>query len=123
MPSRPRVIAYDVIETMLSLQPLRPRFEEVGLPGHLLELWFTRTLRDGIILTVTGDYAPFRAVADNALRVVAAHQVDDAAVAHVLDGFAELPAHPDVEPALRRMAAGGARVVCLTNGAAAMTQA
>jgi 2-haloacid dehalogenase len=123
MPYRPRVIACDVIETLLSLQPLRPRFEQVGLPGHLLELWFTRTLRDGIILTATGDYAPFRAVADNALRVVTGHRVDDAAVAHVLDGFAELPAHPDVEPALRRMTAGGVRVVCLTNGAAAMTQA
>lgn len=123
MPSRPRVIAFDVIETLMSLEPLRSRFEDAGLPGHLLELWYTRTLRDGMALTAAGDYAPFRRVADGALRAVARHRVDDGAVAHVLDGLAELPAHPDVEPSLRRLAEAGTRVVCLTNGSASTTEA
>ncbi|GLZ08474.1 haloacid dehalogenase [Actinomadura sp. NBRC 104412] len=121
MPSRPQVVAFDVIETLIALEPLRARFVEAGLPGHLLETWFTRTLRDGMTLSATGDFEPFRPVAENALRAVTRFEVGDAAVAHVLDGFATLPAHPDVEPALRRLADAGVRAMLLTNGARATT--
>lgn len=41
----------------------------------------------------------------------------------MLDGLAALPAHPDVEPALLRLAAADVPAVCLTNGAAATTAA
>lgn len=41
----------------------------------------------------------------------------------MLAGFAELPAHPDAEPAMRLLAEGGVRMVCLTNGAAETTSA
>ncbi|MGP4025627.1 haloacid dehalogenase type II [Actinomadura sp. 3N407] len=123
MTRRPRAVAFDVIETLMSLEPLRARFEDIGLPGGALETWFARTLRDGMALTATGDYAPFRRVAEGALRAVSGQRADDAAVAHVLDGFAALPAHPDVEPALRRLAAAGVPAVCLTNGAADTTMA
>jgi 2-haloacid dehalogenase len=44
-------------------------------------------------------------------------------VEYVLAGFAELPAHPDAEPAMRRLATSGVRVCCLTNGSADTTQA
>src|SRR5712691_5336962 len=54
----------------MPLEPLRDLFTAVGLPPHLLDLWFTRTLRDGIALAATGDYAPFRQVAAHALRIV-----------------------------------------------------
>src|SRR5260370_30027679 len=70
MPVRPAAVAFDVIETLMPLEPLRDLFAAVGLPRHLLELWFTRTLRDGIALAATGDYAPFRQVAAHALRIV-----------------------------------------------------
>src|SRR5712691_4462218 len=83
----------------MRLEPLRDLFTAVGLPPHLLELWFTRTLRDGIALAATGDYAPFRQVAAHALRIVSGYQADAAGIAHVLAGLSELPAHRDVLPA------------------------
>jgi len=43
----------------MPLAPLRERFTAAGLPPHLLDLWFTRTLRDGMALAATGEYAPF----------------------------------------------------------------
>jgi 2-haloacid dehalogenase len=122
-PSRPHAVAFDVVETLMSLEPLRGRMVEAGLAPHALETWFTRTLRDGIALTATGDYAPFGEIAAAALRTVSGHRIDDAAVEHVLAGFAELPAHPDVLPAVRRLAAAGVRLACLTNGTARVTTA
>lgn len=122
MSSRSRAVAFDVIETLMPLEPLRIRFEEVGQPGYLLETWFLRTLRDGIALAATGDYRRFSEVASEALRTVTGHRVDDAGVAHVLAGFSELPAHPDVRPAMERLSAAGVRIACLTNGSEQVTQ-
>lgn len=122
MPSRPSAVVFDVIETLMPLEPLRARFEQIGQPGHLLEPWFLRTLRDGVALAATGDYRPFPEVAAEALRTVTRHQVDDDAVAHVLAGFGELPAHPDVRPAMERLSAAGVRIACLTNGGRQVTQ-
>ncbi|AEA23540.1 2-haloacid dehalogenase [Amycolatopsis echigonensis] len=122
MPNRPRVVAFDVVETLMSLEPLRHRFREVGAPPELLERWFDRLLRDGMALTLAGYYEPFPTVAAAALRTLTRGAVGDDAVEHVLAGFAELPAHPDVEPALRLLAEHGIRVVCLSNGAARTAQ-
>jgi 2-haloacid dehalogenase len=121
MATRPQAVAFDVIETLMPLEPLRERFTAIGLPPHLLELWFTRTLRDGIALAATGDYAPFSEVAVQALRIVSGYQADDTSIAHVLAGLSELPAHPDVLPAARMLAAAGVRLACLINGSASLT--
>ena len=54
---RPHAVAFDVVETLMSLEPLRPRFVDVGLPESALERWFDRMLRDGMAVMLTGDYA------------------------------------------------------------------
>lgn len=122
MPYRPAAVAFDVIETLMPLEPLRARIEEVGQPPHVLELWFTRTLRDGIALAATGDYRTFAEVAANALRAVTRDRVGDAGVAHVLAGFGELPAYSDAAPAMAQLADAGVRVACLTNGSRQVTE-
>ena len=59
MSLRPSVIAFDVIETVFSLETLRGRFEVVGLPGTALETWFAQTLRDAFALDATGAFVSF----------------------------------------------------------------
>jgi 2-haloacid dehalogenase len=66
---------------------------------------------------------PFPVAAAEALRTISRHTLSEEAVAHVLAGLAALPAHPDCEPAMRILAGAGVRMICLTNGSAAMTQA
>ncbi len=65
---RPRVVLIDVFETMLRVDALRSRFVDVGRPEHEWELFFTRTLRDGMALTLAGGVRPFAEVARAALR-------------------------------------------------------
>jgi len=69
-PCRPQAVAFDVVETLISLEPLRRRFVEIGLHATALERWFDRILRDGMALTLVGDYAPFPDAASASLRVV-----------------------------------------------------
>lgn len=121
MSARPRTVAFDVVETLMSLEPLRTRFTDIGLAPDLLERWFDRLLRDGMALTLAGDYERFPAVAAAALRTLARGELDDDAVDHVLAGFAELPAHPDAEPAMRTLGEAGISMVCLSNGTAEAT--
>jgi 2-haloacid dehalogenase len=115
---RPAVVAFDVIETLMSLEPLRARLTDIGQPPGLLEAWYTRTLRDGMALSATGDYVPFTEVAEAALRGLTHYTVSDEQVAAVMAGFGELPAFPDALPAITSLSEAGLRVACLTNGSA-----
>ncbi|MBE1877176.1 haloacid dehalogenase type II [Myceligenerans pegani] len=121
MARRPRVIAFDVIETMFPLEPIRRRLIDAGQPGHVLELFFSRLLRDGFALAAGGGYRPFGDVAAGALRSATGSALDDDAAGAVLAGFAELDPHPDVLPAVRLARDAGVRLVTLTNGSAENT--
>lgn len=116
MLARPEAVAFDVIETLMPLEPLRTRLEDIGQPGHLLQSWFLRTLRDGVALSVTGEFQPFPVVAKQALDTATGHMADEEDLDYVLAGFGQLSPHSDVEPAMSRLADGGVRMICLTNG-------
>ncbi|WP_159943336.1 MULTISPECIES: haloacid dehalogenase type II [unclassified Nocardiopsis] len=123
----PQVVVFDVNETLSDLTPLGNRFEEAGLPAHLMPVWFAGVLRDGFALTVSGAYADFADVAADVLRDMLSgaddrHKDVEAVVRHVLDGFGELRCHPDVAPGMRRLCEAGIRLFTLTNGAAALTE-
>lgn len=120
---QPKAVVFDVVETLMSLQPLRIRLTDVGLAAEALERWFDRTLRDGMALTLAGDYRPFPAVAAEALRILAHGRIGDEAVAHVMAGFDQLPAQPDAEPAMRTLCDAGISMACLSNGTAESTVA
>jgi 2-haloacid dehalogenase len=121
MTSRPAVVAFDVIETLMSIEPLRARLTDAGQPPDLLEPWYTRTLRDGMALSAAGDYAAFTDVAEAALRGLTNYSISDEQVAQVMAGFSELPAFGDAQPAIASLVDAGLRVACLTNGTADIT--
>ncbi|HYZ38719.1 MAG TPA: haloacid dehalogenase type II [Pseudonocardiaceae bacterium] len=123
MARRPRVIAFDVVETLFSLEPLRQRLIDAGQPGHLLELWFTQLLRDAFALCASGGFRPFTDIATSALASVSGHSMPSDTVQGIVAGFGELDSHPDVEPAMRRAVEGGVEVITLTNGSTSTTRA
>lgn len=123
MANRPLVIAFDVIETLFPLDPVRQRIIDAGQPGHLLELWFTRLLRDAFALAAAGGYRPFAELATNALAAATNHALPEQTVRGIVAGIAELDPHPDVEPAIIRAREAGLQVITLTNGSAQTTSA
>src|SRR4051794_41776805 len=98
MTRRPAVVAFDVIGTLMSLEPLRERLTAAGQPAHLLEAWYTSTLRDGMALSATGDYVPFADVAEAALRGLTGYSISPEQVAQVMAGFADPPPLPHPPP-------------------------
>lgn len=122
MARRPLVIAFDVVETLFSLEPLRSRVIDAGQPGHVLELWFARLLRDAFALCASGGFRPFTDLAASALASASGHTLPDETVREIVTGFAELDPYPDAEPAVRRAADAGVEVIALTNGSADTTR-
>ena len=123
---RPTVIVFDVNETLSDLAPMAASFEDVGAPGALARQWFTSVLRDGFALTAAGGQERFSVIAQAALRQVLADvPLDrhvDAAVEHVMGGFAALPVHPDVSTGVPALREAGYRLVTLSNGAAGVAE-
>ncbi|MGH3432458.1 MAG: HAD-IA family hydrolase, partial [Thermocrispum sp.] len=109
------------VQTLMSLEPLRARLTDSGFARTTLERWFDRIVRDGMALSLAGDYVAFPTLATNTLRTLATDDLD-AAVDHVVASFAELPAQPDAGPAMRLLAEAGVRIVCLSNGPAQSTE-
>jgi 2-haloacid dehalogenase len=119
---RPKVVLFDVVETLASLAPVAGRLAEHGLDGGVLTRWFTRLLRDGIALTAAGGYAGFAEVATSALHAETRGALTDGEVQRVVGAFGELVPQPDAVVAVRAAREAGMRVFTLSNGAAASTQ-
>jgi 2-haloacid dehalogenase len=115
------VVAFDVNETLLDLAPVRAALVELGQPEHLLPALFARTLLTGFAATVTGDWCRFRDAFDAALAQISDLGGPDRS--RVADTFGELVPHPDVEPALRRLAEAGVRAVTLSHGSPGVAEA
>ena len=123
----PRLLVFDVNETLSDLTPVAARFVELGLPEHLAAPWFAGVLRDGMALTITGDNPAFADLARASFHAVVHGRADapadvDAAAGKVIETFMALPLHPDAAPGLRALAAAGLRLVTLSNGSAAVAE-
>jgi 2-haloacid dehalogenase len=122
---RPTAVAFDVNETLFSLDRLGDAVEEAGLPGHALDLWFARTLSDGFALATTGSFATFGQLgAAHLRRILASYGIEggDRLVGEVLDAFHDLEAYQDARPALERLRDADVRAVTVTNGSADVTR-
>ncbi len=125
MSLRPAVIAFDVVETLFSLEPVARRLSRLGLDEKALPTFFSRMLRDAFALEVSGTYVPFREIAQASLKVTLAGygaSTSDDTVKSVLEGFSELEPHPDVREAIDRVHLAEVRVFALTNGSAETTR-
>jgi 2-haloacid dehalogenase len=118
----PRVIVCDVNETLLDLHALEPQFADAFGDAHVLEEWFANVLLYSEVATIAGPYVDFASVGGATLDMMATGRgiiLSSAQKSGILRGMLRLPAHPDVEGALRMLREAGLRLVTLTNSAPA----
>ncbi|MCO7230956.1 MULTISPECIES: haloacid dehalogenase type II [unclassified Cobetia] len=117
----PNVLVFDVNETLLDITTLSPLFGRVFGDEGVLREWFAQLVLYSQTMTLSGRYTPFGALGVGALKMVAEiHQVTltDDDIGELKSRMAEMPAHPDVAPALERLKQAGFRLVTLTNSPA-----
>jgi 2-haloacid dehalogenase len=117
MPERP-IIVFDVNETLLNLDGVRPTFDRIFSDPAAMRLWFGGLITYSEALTLAGVYVPFTDIGAAVLRMLAATRditVSDADAAELTNRFARMPPHPEVPAALRRLRDHGFRLFTLTD--------
>jgi 2-haloacid dehalogenase len=121
----PRIIVFDVNETLLDVGALEPHFKRAFGDGAVLKEWFSTVLLYSEMASLSGPYADFGAIGGAAFDMTAAsHGISVSAADRnaVLSGMRSLAAHPDVRDGLSRLKEAGFRMVTLTNSAPAVVQ-
>jgi len=98
MSERP-VIVFDVNETLLDLDSIRPVFDRIFGDPAAMRLWFANLITHSEALTLAGVYVPFTDIGGAVLRMLAATRdvtISDADAAELTDRFATMPPHPEV---------------------------
>jgi 2-haloacid dehalogenase len=117
---KPKAIFFDVNETLLDLAPLKKSVgAALGGREDLLPLWFTTMLHYSLVDTMTDNYRDFAQIGVAALMMIGEKQGIDidrqTAEVAIVEPFLHLPPHPDVKPALEKLAGSDIEIVSLTN--------
>ena len=122
----PRVLVFDVNETLLDLAALDPVFVRIFGDVAARREWFGQLLQSAFLSTITNAYRDFGALGISALDMVAARRgatlTDDQREA-VRAGMRTLPAHPEVRTALEQLRDAGFRLATLTNSTMEVAEA
>ncbi len=117
MAQRP-IIVFDVNETLLDLETMRPTFDRIFDDPAAMRLWFAGLITYSEALTLAGVYVPFTDIGGAVLRMLADTRgvaISGADAAELTHRFASMPPHPEVPAALRRLRVNGFRLFTLTD--------
>ncbi len=123
---KPKVLVFDVNQTLLDVNALRPHFVRVFGDGAVLPEWFALVLQYSLVVTVADAYVDFGSVGRAVLEMLAntrGVKLSPEDTAQISQGMLALPVHPEVPENLKRLRAAGFRVVTLTNSAPAAVKA
>lgn len=116
---RPELVVFDVNETLLSLAPIRRAMADVFGDDPPTGEWFARLLHGSLLANELDIHRPFGEIGADALMGLARRRgisIHRSAAIEIVALMASLPPHPDVVPAIERMASEGVRMITLTNG-------
>lgn len=121
----PRIIVFDVNETLLDVAAIEPHFTRAFGDGSVLREWFSTVLLYSQVASLAGPYTDFGTIAGAALDMTAAARSVSLSTEdrnQILTAMRSLPAHADVRDGLTRLRDAGFRMVTLTNSAPAAVE-
>ncbi len=111
-------ILFDINETVLDLSSLKPKFKTAFGDESVMATWFSMLLHSSTVCILTKVQSNFATLAGTMLESIAARMsitLSDKARDDILNGFANLPPHNDIKPALTQLQSAGFRTVAFSN--------
>jgi 2-haloacid dehalogenase len=112
------LLVFDVNETLLDLEALKPHFERMFGEGRSLREWFAQVILYSEAITLSDNYVPFGELGGAVLRMLARArgvQINDTDLQELKEAVATMPPHPEVRAALVSLREAGFRLYTLTN--------
>ncbi|AAZ25662.1 MULTISPECIES: haloacid dehalogenase type II [Colwellia] len=112
------IILFDINETVLNLSALKPKFKATFGDESVMATWFSMLLHSSTVCIMTSVKTDFATLAGTMLESIAARmsiKLSKAARDDILAGFANLPPHNDIKPALAQLKSAGFRTVAFSN--------
>jgi 2-haloacid dehalogenase len=112
------LLVFDVNETLLDLEALKPHFERMFGEGRSLREWFAQVILYSEAITLSDNYVPFGELGGAVLRMLARTrevQINDTDLQGLKEAVATMPPHPEVRAALVSLREAGFRLYTLTN--------
>jgi 2-haloacid dehalogenase len=118
LPARPRLILFDVYETLLNMSDVEKRVNNLLGSRHGYMLWFELLMEYCFVDNCTSQFHDFNSIAKATLKM-AAHQLKEKIAEHEIDNtlelFKHLIVHEDVQPVLSALHDLDLRIAALTN--------
>lgn len=111
-------VLFDINETVLDLNSLKPLFVEAFGDEKLMSVWFAMLLHTSTVCALTKTKSDFATLAGTMLDAVAARfklTLSNDQRGKMLSGFASLQPHEDMKAALTRLKEAGYHTVAFTN--------
>lgn len=119
MNTTPKLLIFDVNETLLDMSPLKQSVNEGLINENGFDIWFPTLLQYSLVETVTNNYKDFSEIAEATLKM-SAHKLDidltEGQMKNILDPITKLSAYPEVYKALEKLKKNGFKLVALSNG-------
>jgi 2-haloacid dehalogenase len=118
LPAEPKVLVFDVNETLIDFESMTPLFERVLGDGRAMREWLGHLIMYSMTTTLSGLYVDYFTLGQGLLKMVGdIHGItvseNDAEL--IREGMLTMPAHPDVVKGLTLLRDQGFRLVTLTN--------
>ena len=117
---KPKLILFDVNETLLDMSPIKKAINEHFDKKSAAKQWFLYLLQFSLVEMVTEQYHNFSEIADAALEMVAQSlekKIPEDKKKSILSMMSQLDPHQDVEEGLQMLKDAGYRLATLTNSA------
>lgn len=118
-----KTILFDINETVLNLNHLKPKFTDAFGDESVMALWFSTLLHSSTVCAVTGLKADFSSLAGDILDNIAARKsvtLTDQTRDNILSTFAGLKPHDDIKPALSLLHDHGYQTIAFSNSSLAL---
>src|SRR6476660_9958568 len=93
------LIVFDVNETLLDLETMKPTFERIFGEKSAMRLWFDDLILYSAALTVAGCYVPFTDIGSAVMKMLAdarGVKIDDKDKEELTEKYSTMPPYPGV---------------------------
>lgn len=119
MSIKPKLLIFDINETLLDMSPLKESINKSLKNEWAFEMWFPTLLQYSLVETITENYKNFSEIAAATLKMTAQKlgvQLTEEDIKFTLNPITKLTAYPEVFKALETLKENGFLLVALSNG-------